>query len=184
MLAITYAYEPEVKALKRLVEASDFESRLILHRWDGKNDFGDNIKLIVNVGFAGALNSDLALGEVVLVDEVMGADNRVVKLDFALQENVQQKKVRLLTRSEPVTSAVLRDQLFEDTKADIVDMEGSFLLMAAKSKSVPLVIFKVVSDMADNDAWQMVKQNSQRWSNILGETVFEYLGNYSRLQQS
>lgn len=180
MIAITYAYEPEIKALKRLVDNSDFTSMVIWHRWDGRNGFDDNVKLIVNVGFAGALGNKLALGEVVFVDSVVGSDNKPVALktnsagEKFVCENVI-KKVRLFTSKEPIQSAELRDKLFEQTRAEVVDMEGRFILRAAKEKNVPFVSFKVVSDMADSDTWLMVKQYNEQWSTALANTVVNFL---------
>ncbi len=159
MILITYAYEAEAKFLKELVKGSIFEDKIIWSRFLSAKDLviDEKVKLILNIGFAGALNQELALGQVILVED----------------------PARLFTSKDPVTSIELRDKLRKETGADVVDMEGHILFDLAKANNLPIKCFKVISDMADNDAWQMVKQNSDKWSKALGSVVYEYLCNNS-----
>lgn len=187
MIVITYAYETEVAAFKQLVKNSLFDGKLTFHNFRKSPLILENSRdLILNMGFAGALDQNLALGQVVLIKQVIDAQtNQKVIIDstahqlaaeFATNESLP--KVRLLTSKEPVTDSVLRDELRQKTGADIVDMEGFSLFEIARQGGIPIVSFKVISDNADNDAWQMVKQNTDKWSEALGQTVFEFIKYY------
>lgn len=193
MIVIAYAYQAEISRFKKLIENSKFEK---LVTWQKVNEAdslskikAQNAELILNVGFGGALNPNLALGEVVLVDKILcikenkiekqlivGTKTQDIALDFAREKKIS--FVSLLTAQNPVTDSILRDELRQKTKADIVDMEGSYLLKAAGSLKVPFVSLKLVSDNADNDTMLNVKQYGKRWSKILGEVAFDFLSFY------
>ncbi len=143
--------------------------------------------LVLNVGFAGGLDPGLALGQVVLVDSISNINNGSVR-----KVNIQSKawdgankfseknglaSVSLLTVNDSVTNSSIKDELRAKSGAGIVDMEGSHLFELVNEKT-PFISFKVVSDNADNDAWHNVKQYGERWSNILGEIVAEFIAYY------
>lgn len=170
MVIIVYAHEPEVKALKKLVFASDFRHKVV---WLRRNLSDGNIfedaesDLIVNPGFAGRLNSALNIGEVVLVRNFACA----VAERFA--DDRQLKSASLVTSDKPVLDAQGRAAL--DDTADIVDMEAHVLNRMAADAGIPFASFKLVSDNADAEAWDSIKRNMGRWSERLGAVVFEFL---------
>ena len=65
------------------------------------------------------------------------------------------------------------------SNADIVDMEGHYLFEMLDERA-SFVSFKIISDNADNDAWNNVKQYGDKWSNVLGETVAEFIAYFLR----
>ena len=176
MTAVVYAYEPEVRVLKELVKESSWQDKISWYKWP---TFPDNADLILNVGFAGCLNPNLALGQVVLVDKILADSKEPIFLNDSQAENFCKSHnlslTTLLTAQNPVTSILDRDELRQKTGADIVDMEGHHLYSLAKKNNMPLISLKVISDNADSDVWQTIKQNSERWSEILGKTAFELL---------
>ncbi|TET52753.1 MAG: hypothetical protein E3J54_05795, partial [Actinobacteria bacterium] len=158
MIVIAYAYQAEIGGFKKLIENSKFEK---LVTWQKVNEAGSldkikaqNAELILNVGFVGALNPKLALGEAVLVDKLLFMkENKIIKqlivgtktheiaLDFAQENRIS--VASLLTTKTSVTDPVLRDEIRLETKADIIDMEASYLFESAKSLKLPFVSFKV-----------------------------------------
>lgn len=173
--------------LRRLVKSSFFDGKLSFQNVrKSPLSLENSEQLVLNVGFAGALNQNLPLGQVVWVMEVVnGQTNEKVKIDssvhnllteFADKESLP--KVRLLTSKNPITNSSLRDELRQKTGADIVDMEGFNIFEMAEQNGLPIASFKVISDNADNDAWQMVKQSTNKWSEALGQVVFEFIKFY------
>lgn len=189
MILVTYAYPIEVKHLQDLAKNSMHKNEIDWFRWpyDGPfikalKDPKKNIDMVLNVGFAGALGSNIALGQVVIVDRIFadGADGyKKIEWSHQLADRfVNEKNITrasLLTSEDPVISVDHRDELRSKSTADLVDMEGLYIYMAAKKCDLPLLSFKVVTDNADNDAWLNIKSNGEKFSKALGETVKEFL---------
>jgi len=186
MISIVYAYPLEVKVLKELASENDLQAEICWHRWPSLSSKTEG--LIFNVGFAGCLNPGLALGQVVLVNRIMAEGEEPVLLEGFNQTLAEKYCKRynlplatLLTVENPLTSVTKRDELRQSTGADVVDMEGHRLYSLAKKKNIAVVSMKVISDNADSDTMQTIRQNSGRWSENLGKTAFKFLKSYENL---
>ncbi len=187
MIVITYAHPLEVKGLKKKLINAGLDNKVDWFRFntewgDGFESVSSDYSLILNVGFAGALNQSLALGQVVLVDRLINNEewqetNLKSKSWHEAQRFAEASGISnssLLTVDDPIISVQVRDKLRMKSNADIVDMEGHYLFEMLDERA-SFVSFKIVSDNADNDAWNNVKQYGDKWSNVLGETVTEFI---------
>ena len=102
MILINYAYSAEVKTLKELVDKANFQKKVAwlrlasskprLGQWLNMNAFPMKPELILNMGFAGNLNSNFSLGDVVLIDKILAERKRI------LEESVIASNVFLLAK--------------------------------------------------------------------------------------
>jgi len=185
-ISIVYAYPLEVKGLKELASENDLQVELSWQRWPSLPSKTEG--LIFNVGFAGCLNPGLALGQVVLVNRIIAEGQEPVVLEGFNQTRAEKYCKRqnlslatLLTVDNPLTSVTKRDELRQKTGADLVDMEGHRLYKLARERRVSFISLKIISDYADADTWQDLRQNSGRFSDILGKTAFKFLKSYENL---
>lgn len=187
LIYIVYAHEPEVKALKSMVKESGLDDRVTWRRWRSNSDRlfisgSPDPDLILNIGFAGRLNPELTLGEVVAVGEFLG--ERAVagrgKPCGPTARFVTDRidKVSLVTTKKPVLDEGDREALRNQTGADIVDMEAGFLYGPASAAGVPFAAIKLISDGADGDARAGINRRIDEWSNRLAEQVNGCLGDW------
>ncbi len=192
---MTYAHKPEVMAAReradrrgwgpvdlRWVRATGdragFELARELKR-DAPETAGTAAGIVVNAGFAGALDESLETGQMVMVERFLMDSRRPEQLETevlfrtaeALAATSAWPSVCGLTVTEPVLDASRRAQLHRQMGAAIVDMEGFHLARMARSFSLDFVCLKVVSDLADDRAWNSTVGEASRWSRILGEAV-------------
>ena len=135
--------------------------------------------IVVNAGFAGVLDESLETGQVVIVERFFTDSplaeqpetETLPRAAEALALTGAWPSVCGLTVAEPVLDASRRAQLHRQTGAAIVDMESFHLARTARSFSLDFVCLKVVSDLADESAWNSTVGEASRWSRILGEAV-------------
>lgn len=185
-MLIVYAHEGEIVELRRLVNGSPIKDKVDWHRWSGITAKSltedDRARPVLNVGFCGALNQKLELGEVVLAGNVTYTEGMFAgqalgaALSFANQQGL--KIVDLYTSITPVLDKAANERLAQETGADIVDMEGCEILKFAQGLSSPFAAFKIVSDRADDRARAMVAQGMNQLSETLGRVVFDFLTFY------
>ncbi len=107
---------------------------------------------VLTCGFAGGLNPDLKLGEVVF---------EIPKLDFELQiPNPEVHRTLLAAGARParffctgriaVTIAEKR-KLREETGADAVEMESEAIRTVCRERGIPCATVRVISDTANED---------------------------------
>lgn len=171
---IFYAHEPEAEGLRRLVAESGLGSIVDLRRWRDQSDplldtDAPGPAVILNVGFAGRLNPELDLGEVVLVSPRPFAPAR----RFAEAKGIRQAS--LVTVASPVLDEEEGADLRRRTGADIVDMEARHLFVHAEDRRLPFISFKLVSDNADAAAWDTIRSRRGEWSQRLGAVVVQFL---------
>ena len=186
MICIVFAHPPEVKELKDLIEQLGSKSEIVWLRWRSETDrplIAPHMKfdLILNVGFAGRLNENLALGEVVLVNAIKSPSINDLPGQLQNIESVSRfadnHKIRtasLATASDPVTTLKAK-QLLRSGGADIVDMEAAHLLRLANESGLPFAAFKVVSDNADAGSWDTIKKHKHEWATNLAAVVYEFI---------
>jgi nucleoside phosphorylase len=104
---------------------------------------GDFPDLVFTCGFAGGLNSDLKIGEVVFEtsDESLRA-----KL---LAANVMPAKFFCADRI--ATTVAEKQKLRAETGADAVEMESAAIHAVCRERGIPCATVRVISDTADED---------------------------------
>lgn len=63
-----------------------------------------------------------------------------------------------------VASSRMRETIFSKTQASIVDMNSSGLVIAASNRNIPLIILRIVSDNADDDAQRTFQEFSTEYN--------------------
>ena len=115
------------------------------------------IACVINCGVAGSLSTTTNVGEVFQVSSVAAVDDRG---QAALRQRIGEpaalclplpgflSDARLLSRATPLFDPARRSELA--SAGDLIDMEGSALAEVCSRHRVPCVMFKVVSDHADD----------------------------------
>jgi len=115
------------------------------------------VSAIISFGFAGALNSNLKIGDVVVCSSVVSSDKAhgpMCSCDPALLSAARACKVPSLSCGVGVTALGLvasisqKRALFENSEADIVDMESYWIGAVAAENNVPFIAVRSVSDSA------------------------------------
>lgn len=191
MIHIIYAHPSEIIHLKNKIDLSSYKEIILWHRWNKNNT--DNIKnvlknnnkqkFVLNIGCCGSLNSNLSLGELVIVDKISGDNaSRIINIEseyqelarkYALQEKIP--LVSLYTSKKPVVDNYKKENINRDKKSDIVDMEVLYIYRLTSEYGIPFISFKVISDYADSKTIDKVKEYSHKWSKILGDRVYDFL---------
>ena len=100
-------------------------------------------RLVLTCGFAGGLNPDLAVGDVVFMTGYSALEERLADADAKL--------ANFLTASRIATTAAEKKKLREETGADIVEMESGAILAVCRESQIPCAMVRVVSDAANED---------------------------------
>ncbi|PKM10691.1 MAG: hypothetical protein CVV13_11985 [Gammaproteobacteria bacterium HGW-Gammaproteobacteria-3] len=121
---------------------------------------------IVNLGIAGSLSRDCALGDIVQVTEtgVVRAGDDAIRITWTtLSAHADKAPVRLLSVNEPVFDNTQKQKLAP--YAQLVDMEGAAIAAFCQQHALSCRIFKIVSDDAENR--QLLLNNLTRLSGQL-----------------
>jgi len=109
---------------------------------------------IISIGIAGALSLDLVVGDVVIAERVVTANNAFetdAKWTARLAGALPNARIgALLGRGAIAESAEIKAMLRESTGADAVDMESHLAARAAIERGVPFAALRVISDAADH----------------------------------
>jgi len=122
----------------------------------------DNINRILSFGVAGALSSELQVGEIVIgvsvcdsIGTIIHSDQKWVnQLSYLLKEGSKPVDfpvsfVNFVSMDTPIATMAARTTLHDSTAADAVDMESYIAASAAKAHNLPFAIMRVVLDEAD-----------------------------------
>lgn len=136
-------------------------------------------KAVIFTGVAGALNSELNIGDVVVSTDCIQHDldvqalgfmrgaipfteYRVFKADpmlreYALKTRIRGNKViagRILTGDQFITKHEMKDHkyLVDELKGDAIEMEGGAVAQVCTLSNVPFLIVRTMSDKADGTA--------------------------------
>ena len=130
---------------------------------------------ILNIGTAGALNPEVVIGSVMQVEIILNKTFDKIYTELISPGPVYLKKAALLTMSRAVLDQKRKEKLFNNYKADLVDMEAFALAGIAAAKNIRLSCIKVVSDNADNNASIDFKNNYRDAVKCLSESIISYL---------
>lgn len=100
--------------------------------------------LVLTCGFAGGLNPNHALGQVLFEATEDRQYERNLSRSGALPG-------RFAHSDRVVVTAAEKAQLFKTTGADAVEMESSAVVSACREGGIPVVILRVISDTATED---------------------------------
>ncbi len=120
---------------------------------------------IINIGLAGALKPNLPLGSIHPVATVgkyawhpKGPEKRFE--DISLQKD----GLHLLTFDFPVNEK-------KEYEADLVDMEGYGIALAAKNYGKKCELYKLVSDHCTNESGSQIANNIKRYSQLISDYI-------------
>jgi nucleoside phosphorylase len=106
-----------------------------------------HFEYLISAGFAGALNDDLQIGDLLLAENFSTVDLRETR---AALPRLQLHIANLLTVRALIHSREERNKLALTTRATAVDMETEFIARACATCGIPLLSFRVISDTPRN----------------------------------
>lgn len=113
-----------------------------------------DVTAIISIGIAGALSPDLIVGDVVIAERVVTANEAFetdAKWTARLAGALPNARIgAILGRGAIAESAEIKAMLRESTGADAVDMESHLAARAAMERGVPFAALRVISDAADH----------------------------------
>ncbi|MCX7677902.1 MAG: hypothetical protein N2316_01655 [Spirochaetes bacterium] len=140
-----------------------------------------NVKIFLNAGAAGALNAKYEIGDIYHVREVVEPDRPSL-----LTHRMRAKPADCLsgfptavlaTQDVPVLNSVERERL--SSIADLADMEGAAVLLAARKFRARCYIFKIISDTAshsdDATIIEHIRVHGQSFAQFIVERVLKAL---------
>jgi adenosylhomocysteine nucleosidase len=98
---------------------------------------------LLSAGFAGSLNDELQVNDIVLAKNFSAVD-----LGPALSSlwNVSIHAVNMLTAQTVMDSSEERQKIARESGASVVDMETEFILRACQSHGIPMLSLRVITD--------------------------------------
>jgi nucleoside phosphorylase len=156
-IAVTFALPQESRDFRQLLGRRRSEGIRVEHFGVGPVISAERIgrllaaekpPLLVCAGFAGGLDPRLAIGDLVVAEnlstpEVLGraraGTNALPPRTFG----------SIVSRATPVESVAEKAALFRETSALAVDMESEAVAAACRAAGVPLLVVRVISDPAD-----------------------------------
>ena len=101
------------------------------------------LECLINAGFAGALNDQLGVGDLLLARNFSTAD---LSLTLDSLAHLPIHIANLLTVPSMIDSSEERNRIAQTTGAVAVDMETEFIARACAKHGVPLLSLRVISD--------------------------------------
>jgi adenosylhomocysteine nucleosidase len=107
-------------------------------------------KLVLTCGFAGGLNPDLKLGEVVfeLTDSELRTSNSELRAQLLA---AGAKPAKFFCADRIATTVAEKKKLRAETGADAVEMESAAIHAVCAERGIPCVTVRVISDAANED---------------------------------
>ena len=105
-------------------------------------------ELVLTCGFAGGLNLDLKVGDVIFESGMQKAESGNLE-ERLLAAGAKPAKIYCADRI--ATTAMEKWQLCVDTGADAVEMESAAIHVVCAEKNIPCVTVRVISDTAHED---------------------------------
>jgi adenosylhomocysteine nucleosidase len=105
----------------------------------------NSLKLVLTCGFAGGLNPELKLGDVVF--DVQSPKSKVQSQLLAAGA----KPVKFFCADRIATTVAEKKKLRAETSADAVEMESAAIHAVCRERGIPCVTIRVISDTANED---------------------------------
>ncbi|MBV8978918.1 MAG: hypothetical protein JO261_08840 [Alphaproteobacteria bacterium] len=118
-------------------------------------EIASDIRGVISVGIAGALSPDLKIGDAVVAERVVTA-NDIFETDAGwtarLAARVPDAMLgAVLGRGEIAGSAEVKALLHQSTKAVSVDLESHVAARAAAARNLPFAALRIISDIAEQE---------------------------------
>jgi nucleoside phosphorylase len=110
-----------------------------IRRGEQSQEFG----CLISTGFAGALNDDLQIGDLLLAENFSTVDSRETRASLS---GLPIHIANLLTVPALIDSSEKRNKLALTSGAAAVDMETEFIARACAARGIPLLSLRVISD--------------------------------------
>src|SRR6202030_3733087 len=107
---------------------------------------GQQFDLLISTGFAGALNNQLQVGDLLLAKNFSTVELNSRRKSFS---SLPIHEVDLLTVSALIDSSEKRLEIARASGAAAVDMETEFIARACADYGIPLLSLRVISDTLD-----------------------------------
>lgn len=190
--AFPHEYKLVESIMERVQKVSSFESKCsrhnqyyhVLNAGQGRENclitlnriFGAQHKVeqVYCIGFCGGLSSRLKVGDIVYPNQVGFLQNNTV----SVLETSAGEDFKMLTVSEPISTAKMKSQLYQNYGYDAVDMEAYHVVkMCKEDLGLSVQVVKCVMDDASQDLDQKerllenIKTIAPKFKNYLCETI-------------
>ena len=105
-------------------------------------------QLVLTCGFAGGLNPDLKIGDVIFQSGKEKAERANLEASLLVAEA---KPAKIFCTDRIATTVVEKKALREKTGADAVEMESAAIHAVCAERGIPCLTVRVISDTADED---------------------------------
>ncbi|MFZ0564691.1 MAG: hypothetical protein WAM28_00625 [Chlamydiales bacterium] len=149
------------------------------------SQYGGKCDEIWNIGFAGYLHGERAIGEILSIEQVgkyvpldedeLDKESKIWMEKALPSLEIEGKGGRLISSDFPIHTERHRSRLAD--KWDGVDMEGYGVAFSAKWLGKKCRIWKIISDFASPGGRELIKKNrvllSQKIADLVIHTVYE-----------
>ena len=130
---------------------------------------------IINVGTAGALNSEFTIGLMTEPEIIYNEKKEIIRPQPLYDGQYLLKKSKLITVNNPVLTQIQKNKLLKDFNADIVDMEAFIIGSLARGKNIEFHNVKIISDYANEQTTDDFKNSYKIITEKLSEYLIKYL---------
>ena len=159
-----------------------------------------NVTTIINVGVAGAINSNLKIGDVIIAKKVIQHDfditafghnkgyitdvgegiesdkNLLEKVKEISQENSYKTKIGIIATGDIFcTDIKMKEKINNKFNADVVDMECGAIAQVSFLENIPFLAIRSVSDIPNGDNAKTFDENLKTASKIASEVLYNIL---------
>lgn len=159
-----------------------------------------NITTIINVGVAGAINSNLKIGDVIIAKKVIQHDfditafghnkgyitdvgegiesdnNLLEKVKEIRQDNSYKTKIGIIATGDIFcTDIKMKEKINNKFNADVVDMECGAIAQVSFLENIPFLAIRSVSDIPNGDNAKTFDENLKTASKIASEVLCNIL---------
>ena len=159
-----------------------------------------NITTIINVGVAGAINSNLKIGDVIIAKKVIQHDfditafghnkgyitdvgegiesnnNILKKVKEIRQDNSYKTKIGIIATGDIFcTDIKMKEKINNKFNADVVDMECGAIAQVSFLENIPFLAIRSVSDIPNGDNAKTFDENLKTASKIASEVLCNIL---------
>ena len=99
--------------------------------------------LLISAGFAGALNHELQINNLLVAKNFSTVDLKHMQSSFS---NVSINAAKMLTVPALIDSSEERERIARESGASAVDMETEFIARACATHGIPLLSLRVITD--------------------------------------